>query len=140
MKAVIFVPSTSLIRGSKWLAPKAGLFCFPATGILISISSGLPLPSAKKRTARESGLVDSGIWWAAFLSACNVNKSHNAHRNSISRRPAAHQIPHYHSGPIAQAGGRNGKATTPAARRVYSTKAGNKAPGVSSISLSFSVL
>ena len=65
---------------------------------------------------------------------------HHAHRNQISRRPAAHQIPHYHSGPIAKAGGRNGKATTPAARRVYSTKAGNKAPGVSSISLSFSVL
>lgn len=139
MKPPIFVVSTNSMRGSKWLAPKAGFFCFPATGILISISSGLPIPSAKKRTARASGLVDSGIWWAAFLSACNVNKSHNAHRNSISRRPAAHKIPNYHSGPQPQAGGRNGTAIKEAARRVYSTKAGNKAPGVSSISLSFSV-
>lgn len=82
VKTLIFVPSTSLIRGPQMLAlHKAGFFYFPATGIVFHISSGLPLPSAKKRTARESGLVDSGIRRAAFLSACNVNKSHYAHRN-----------------------------------------------------------
>jgi len=70
------------MRGPQMLAlHKAGFFCFPATGIVFPISSGLPLPSAKKRTARASGLVDSGIWRAAFLSACNVNEFHNAHRN-----------------------------------------------------------
>jgi len=86
MKAVIFVPSTSLIRGPKWLAPKAGFFYLSAKGGYIPISSGPSLPSAKKRTARESGLVDSGIWRAAFLSVCNVNKSRNAHRNHNATR------------------------------------------------------
>ena len=79
--------STSLIRGPR-LAFKAGLFCLPAKGVFIPISGGLPLPSAKKRTARESGLVDSGIWRAAFLFVENVNKSHYVHRNHSTATPA----------------------------------------------------
>ena len=79
---IIFVASTSLTRGPQRLAiQKASLFCSNAKGVFLPISGGLPLPNAKKRTARASGLVDSGIRQAAFLSAY-VNKSHHAHRNS----------------------------------------------------------
>ena len=86
---VIFASSTSLLCGSKRLAiHKASLFCIPAKGVFLPISGGLPLPNAKKRTARAIGLVDGGIRQAAFLSAY-VNKSNNApSRNSHTGRSA----------------------------------------------------
>ena len=122
MKALIFVPSTILFRGSKRLAPKAGLFHFRAKGFFYPISGGLPLPSAKKRIARESGLVDSGIRQAAFLSAY-VNQSSNAHRNKVPRRPAELPRTSDHSGQIAKTRRRNGAAVT-ATAPLYSTKPG----------------
>lgn len=64
---------------------------------------------------------------------------HHAHRNQILRRPAAHQIPHNYSGPIAQAGSRNGKAITRLAHRTRFAFAGNKEAAFSSIILCNSV-
>ena len=122
MKTLIFVPSTILFRGL-WLAPKAGLFHFRAKGVFYPISGGLPLPSAKKRIARESGLVDSGIRQAAFLSAY-VNQSHNAHRNQVPRRPAELPRTPDHSGTISETRRRNGAEIEAFTPRFYSTKPG----------------
>ncbi len=79
-----FVLSTSYNRGPR-LANKAGLFYSPAKGAILPISGGLPLPSAKKRTARESGLVDSGKPAGRFLFAGNVKQSHHAHHRQAIR-------------------------------------------------------
>lgn len=81
-----FVLSTSYNRGLR-LANKAGLFYSLAKGAILPISGGLPLPSAKKRTARESGLVDSGKPAGRFLFAGNVNKSHHAHHQQAHPAP-----------------------------------------------------
>lgn len=138
MKAVNFVPSTiSTIRHERKMLVhnKAGIFRFQKELAIYTCRAVVIMATAPRA---ERLMVDSGKGKSPFcLPALNVN--HHAHRNSILRRPAAHQIPHYHSCPIAQAGGRNGAPIKATARRVYSTKAGNKAPGVSSISLSFSV-
>ena len=87
-KVITFVTSTSLIRGRK-LAPKAGFFCFSASGFFSQISSGPSLSSAKKRTARESGLVDSDIWRVAFLFAKKCQQVHYVHTQTSFVRPGA---------------------------------------------------
>ena len=110
MKAVIFARSNHSKRGLRLATHKAGLFCFPAKGFRIPISGGLPLPSAKKHTTRASGWFDGGIRQAAFLSAY-VNKSHHAHRNQASDRPAARQNPAGYSGTIPATRPRNAAAT-----------------------------
>lgn len=77
----IFVTSTSEFRGLR-LASKAGFFYVPAKGVFLPIKRRLAFTERLRNVfARESGLVDSGIRQAAFLSAY-VNKSHHAHRNS----------------------------------------------------------
>ena len=116
---IIFVASTSLTRGPQRLAiQKASLFCSNAKGVFLPISGGLPLPNAKKRTARASGLVDSGIRQAAFLSAY-VNKSHHAHRNQVPRRPADLPRTPDNTGKKPATRPRNGAAITAAAPGVY---------------------
>lgn len=88
MKAFIFVPSTSLHSGRK-LAIQAGFFCIPANGSFSLISSGPSLSSAKKRTARESGLVDSDIRRVAFLFAEKCQQVHNVHTQRFTVRSGA---------------------------------------------------
>lgn len=91
MKAFIFVPSTSLHSGRR-LAIQAGFFCIPANGFFSLISSGPSLSSAKKRTARESGLVDSDILRVAFLFAEKCQQVHNVHTQTSFVRSGA-QLP-----------------------------------------------
>lgn len=95
-KVITFVTSTSLIRGRK-LAPKAGFFCFSASGFFSQISSGPSLSSAKKRTARESGLVDSDIRRVAFLFAEKCQQVHNVHTQAFALR-TGDQLPDSRTG------------------------------------------
>lgn len=96
MKAFIFVPSTSLHSGRK-LAIQAGFFCIPANGFFSLISSGPSLSSAKKRTARESGLVDSDIRRVAFLFAEKCQQVHNVHTQAFALR-TGDQLPDSRTG------------------------------------------
>ena len=123
MKSIIFVPSTSIFRGPM-LAPKAGFFYSNAKGFHLPIKRR-PVFTERLRNvfARESGLVDSGIRQAAFLSAY-VNQSSNAHRNQVPRRPAELPRTSDHSGTIPATRRRNGAAVTAVAPGFYSTKAG----------------
>lgn len=79
---LIFTPSTSIFRGSMARTLKAGFFYVSDKGVSEPIKRRPALHTERLRSvfARESGLVDSGIWRAAFLSAY-VNKSHHAQRN-----------------------------------------------------------
>lgn len=84
----IFEPSNSYFAGRK-LANKAGFFISYSKGGFAPINGGLPLPSAKKRTARESGLFDGGIVRAAsFLPARKRQTVHHAHHLTTIRPPA----------------------------------------------------
>lgn len=126
MKAVIFVPSNSSMRERQMLATPAGFFCFQQKGF-----KPYDKRPAITEPQGEVTLAQADCWTAVFggprfFPPTNVQQYALPHRNQILRRPAAHQIPHYHSGPIAKAGGRNGTATTPTARRVYSTNGGGK--------------
>ena len=136
MKSIIFVPSTSIFRGPM-LAPKAGFFYSNAKGFHLPIKRR-PVFTERLRNvfARESGLVDSGIRQAAFLSAYKVNKSHVfPRRNSYTLRKGTPD----HSGQIAAPRGGSLATTARPAPRFYSTKArafgADKTPIINSISV-----
>ncbi len=132
MKQCIFASSTSLSCGPRLAIHKASLFCFRAKGVFVPISGGLPLPSAKKRTARVSGLVDGGIRWAAFLSTY-VNKSSHAHRDQIPRRSADIPRTPDHTGQNPTARPRNGAATAGDSPRTIGAPKGDFSPPLPSI-------
>ena len=127
MKAVIFVPSNSLIvRGSEWLAQKAGFFCSYAKGVFLPIKRR---PAIITEPLREVTPAQVDCWTAViggplFCPLTNVQQSSHAHRNKILRRPAQGQGAPDHSGQIAAPRGGNLATTARPAPRFYSTKAG----------------
>ena len=133
MKAVNFVPSNSSMRERQMLATPAGFFCFQQKGF-----KPYDKRPAITEPQREVTLAQADCWTAVFggprfFPPTNVQQYALPHRNQISRRPAAHQIPHYYPCQVAQAGGRNGAPITRPAHRTRFAFAGNKEAAFSSI-------
>ena len=132
MKQCIFASSNSLIRGSR-LAPKAGLFYFPAKGVFRTYkAAACHYRALRSVSARESGLFDSGIWWAAFLSTY-VKQSSHAHRDQIPRRSADIPRTPDHTGQSPTARPRNGAATAGDSPRTIGAPKGDFSPPLPSI-------
>ena len=142
MKAVIFVPSNAVkIRGSEWLAQKAGFFCLHAKGVFLPIKRRPAIITEPRREAMPAEVVrwTAVIGGPLFCPLTNVQRIHYAHRNKILRRPAQGQGAPDHSGQIAAPRGGNLATTARIAPRFYSTKArafgADKTPIINSISV-----
>ena len=142
MKAVIFVPSNAVkIRGSEWLAQKAGFFCLHAKGVFLPIKRRPAIITEPRREAMPAEVVrwTAVIGGPLFCPLTNVQRIHYAHRNKILRRPAQGQGAPDHSGTIAETRRRNGAAVKAAAPGIFAAAARVFKPGFQPIICLFSV-